>query len=77
MTHTHTPWFEQLCKVTKHNLYSIIHSGVAEVESIRIAFPDIDGHESKPAISILAIVEKSQQTSNFRYFATYSFYVLT
>ena len=37
----------------------------------------IDGHESKPAISILAIVEKSQQTSNFRYFATYSFHVLT
>ena len=30
----------------------------------------IDGHESKPAISILAIAEKSQQASNFRYFAT-------
>ena len=37
----------------------------------------IDGHESKPAISILAIVEKSQQTSNFRYFATHSIHVLT
>ena len=37
----------------------------------------IDGHETKPAISILAIVEKSSQTSNFRYFATYSIYVLT
>ena len=36
-----------------------------------------DGHESKPAISILAIVEKSQQTSNFCYFATYSIHVLT
>ena len=37
----------------------------------------IDGHESKPAIFILAIVEKSQQTSNFRSFATYSFHLLT
>ena len=37
----------------------------------------IDGHESKPAISILAIVENSQQTSNFCYFATYSFHVPT
>ena len=37
----------------------------------------IDGHESKPAISILANFEKSQQTSNFRYFVTYSFHVLT
>ena len=40
-------------------------------------FIHIDGHESKPAISILAIVEKSQQTSNFRYFATYAIHVLT
>ena len=36
----------------------------------------IDGYESKPAIWILAIVEKSQQTSNFCYFATFCFHVL-
>ena len=48
--------------------------GFSEIETSNDQF---DGHESKPAISILAIVEKSQQTSNFRYFATYSFHVLT
>ena len=37
----------------------------------------IDGHESKLVIIILGMVEKSQQTSNDRYFATYSFHVLT
>ena len=37
----------------------------------------IDGHESKPAISILAIVQESQKTSAFRYFSTYSFHFIT
>ena len=38
---------------------------------------DIDGHESKPAISILAIVQESPKTSAFRYFSSYSFYFIT
>ena len=37
----------------------------------------IDGHESKPAISILAIVQESRKTSAFRYFSSYSFYFIT
>ena len=37
----------------------------------------IDGHESKPAISILAIVQESRKTSAFRYFLSYSFYFIT
>ena len=37
---------------------------------------DIDGHESKPAISILAIVQESRKTSAFRYFSSYSFYFI-
>ena len=36
-----------------------------------------DGHESKPAISILAIVQESRKTSAFRYFSSYSFYFIT
>ena len=32
----------------------------------------IDGHESKPAMCILAIIEQSQKTSIISYFATYS-----
>ena len=30
----------------------------------------IDGHESKPALSILAIIEESQKTRMISYFAT-------
>ena len=37
----------------------------------------IDDHESKPAISILAIVQESRKTSAFRYFSSYSFYFIT
>ena len=37
----------------------------------------IDGHEPKPAISILAIVQESRKTSAFRYFSSYSFYFIT
>ena len=37
----------------------------------------IDGHESKPAISILAIVQESRKTSAFRYFSTYFFHFIT
>ena len=37
----------------------------------------IDGHESKPAISILAIVQESRKTSAFGYFSSYSFYFIT
>ena len=37
----------------------------------------IDGHESKPAISILAIVQESRKTSAFSYFSSYSFYFIT
>ena len=37
----------------------------------------IDGHESKPAIFILAIVQESRKTSAFRYFSSYSFYFIT
>ena len=37
----------------------------------------IDGHESKPAICLLAIVQESQKTSAFRYFLTYSFHFIT
>ena len=37
---------------------------------------DIDGHESKPAISILAIVQESRKTSAFGYFSSYSFYFI-
>ena len=37
----------------------------------------IDGHESKPAISILAIVQESRKTSAFCYFSSYSFYFIT
>ena len=37
----------------------------------------IDGHESKPAISILAIVQESRKTSAFRYFLSYSLYFIT
>ena len=37
----------------------------------------IDGHESKPAISILAIFQESRKTSAFRYFSSYSFYFIT
>ena len=37
----------------------------------------IDGHESKQAIFILAIVQESRNTSAFRYFSTYSFYFIT
>ena len=33
-----------------------------------------DGHESKPAMCILAIIEESQKTSITSYFATDSFY---
>ena len=36
-----------------------------------------DGHESKPAIPILAIVQESRKTSAFRYFSSYSFYFIT
>ena len=32
----------------------------------------IDGHESKPAISILAIVQESRKTFAFRYFSSYT-----
>ena len=35
----------------------------------------IDGHESKPAISILAIVQESRKTSSFRYFSTYFHFI--
>ena len=49
----------------------------SQFDSLASAQPHIDRHESKPAISILAIVEKNQQTSNFRYFDTYSVHVLT
>ena len=31
-----------------------------------------DGHESKPAMCILAIIQESQNISTFSYFATYS-----
>ena len=34
----------------------------------------MDGHESKPAMCILAIIEESQETSIISYLATYSFY---
>ena len=37
----------------------------------------IDGHESKPAISILAIVQESRKTSAFGYFSSYSLYFIT
>ena len=37
----------------------------------------IDGHESKPAISILAIFQESRKTSAFCYFSSYSFYFIT
>ena len=37
----------------------------------------VDGHESKPAISILAIVHEGRKTSAFRYFSSYSFYFMT
>ena len=33
-----------------------------------------DGHESKPAMCILIIIEDSQITSLISYFTTYSFY---
>ena len=42
-----------------------------------ISYMYIDGHESKPAISILAIVQESRKTSAFRYFSSYSFYFIT
>ena len=48
---------------------------------VRSPFPRrdtyIDGHESKPAISILAIVQESRKTSAFGYFSSYSFYFIT
>ena len=34
----------------------------------------IDGHESKPAMCILANIEESQKTSIISYFAIYSIY---
>ena len=34
----------------------------------------IDDHESKPTMCILAIMEDSQKTSIISYFTTYSFY---
>ena len=37
----------------------------------------IDGHESKPAISILAIVQESRKASAFGYFSSYSFNFIT
>ena len=37
----------------------------------------IDGHESKPAIFILTIVQESRKTSAFRYFLSYSYYFIT
>ena len=37
----------------------------------------IDGHESKPDMWILTIVQDSQQTSYFCSYATYPFHVLT
>ena len=41
------------------------------------SFIHIDGHKSKPAISILAIVQESRKTSAFRYFSTYPFQFIT
>ena len=41
-----------------HSIWGIIH---------------IDGHKSKPAISILAIVQESRKTFTFRYFSSYFF----
>ena len=39
----------------------------------RHAGTHIDGHESKPAMCILAIIEEIQKTSIISYFDTYSF----
>ena len=35
-----------------------------------MVYINIDGHESKPAVSILAIVQESRKTSAFHYFIT-------
>ena len=45
--------------------------------SLSLSLSHIDGHESKPAISILAIVQESRKTSAFGYFSSYSFYFIT
>ena len=62
-------------KVNKLQLHKLCSKKGTRWNIVPMLFPYIqfDGHESKPAISILAIVQESRKTSAFRYFSSYSF----